>query len=79
MTRDQLFVLAVQIADDDCRGLIECHGLAVLDKAQRLRWYEVDPNEEFSGWGIARALRYLEARGMLRRNAKNPLQVKVKP
>ena len=70
--------LAHEIAEEYSASLIECHGVNIRDKAGCLRWYEIDPNEEYAGPYIQRALRYLKMRGLLRVNPRNPNQVKVR-
>lgn len=77
MTPTELTRLAIQIADEDCWSVIQSYGVPVVDKLQRLLWWECDPNDPQDGWLVSRALRYLGARGQLRRNPKNANQVKL--
>ena len=70
--------LAHEIAVEQCASIIESYGVPVTDKRGRLLWYEVDVNDKFDGWQIQRALRYLRARGMLRRHPRFSNRVKVK-
>jgi hypothetical protein len=71
--------LALEIAEDDCRSVIDCNGMPVRSKSGALLWYEVDPKDETSWWYVERALRYLKMRGMLRIRRSNPNHVKVRP
>jgi hypothetical protein len=68
--------LAVEIADDDARSIIDCNCATIRDSINRFRWYELRPFD-LSDFYVDRAIRYLELRGKLKRNPKNPNQLKV--
>lgn len=60
--------LAHEIATEQCISTIEYYGITVRSANGVLLWYEVDPEDKFGGWEIKRALRYLDARKLLRRH-----------
>lgn len=69
--------LAIEIADDEAISAIQSCGIQILSKSGALLWYEIDPNDELDGWYLARAVRYLDMRGKLRRRNSNPNHVKA--
>jgi len=73
----ELVETALEIADDYAASIIECNGVNVRSKSGALLWYEVDPSDEYCGWEIERAIRYLDMRGKLRHRNGYPNHVKV--
>lgn len=71
--------MAINIADEGSRSLIECCGVQILSKSGALLWYEVDPSDSCVGSGIKEAVKYLTLRGKLRVRPGHPNHVKVRP
>lgn len=69
--------LALEIANEQAASIIECNGVSVCSKNGALLWYEVDPNDDYCGFEVQRALRYLNLRGVLRVRRSNPNHVKA--
>lgn len=77
ISQEQVSRLARKIADEDSVIAIESYGVPVWDWHNRIRWHELDPTVSGAHFA-ARAARYLEMRGKLIRNPRNPKQVKVR-
>jgi hypothetical protein len=70
--------LAHDIALDWAVSIILHCGVPIKDKRGHVLWYEVDFKDQFDGREIIRALKYLRARSMLRRNPRFSNRVNVK-
>jgi hypothetical protein len=70
--------MAHEIALDWAVSIIQTCGVPIKDTRGHVLWYEVDVNDEFDGFAMGRALRYLHARNALRRNPRFPNRVNIK-
>jgi hypothetical protein len=65
MKQERLDKLAHEIAEEDCKSVLECNLNHVCARGQSRRWYNLRTAHRHSRWAIYRAARYLDARGLL--------------
>jgi hypothetical protein len=68
--------LAIEIADESSVTVISSNLCAVCSGRGAVLWYDIDTADEYARWEVDRAVRYLDARGMLRIRSTNPKHVK---